>query len=268
MSEISTLLEILTQVGLVEYEDTWLRITRSGVKIATQDHQVGGRILGKTLIQAGIFGGQVRRLLEVSQVDDAGTLVCPRDLALRVAPQLTGILRRFSAVTLSMELRVEASMVADMGDVWSLLPAPASPKIDTKKDMGNRGELYSYQYCRMNSSDSSKVRWVARDDETLGYDIEDLNYTPRRRIEVKSSGDGKVRFFLSRNEWNVAHELGEHYEVHFWGDVSLKLPVQQEFEKLMKLGYPIILRGISDLLASGRLAVTPTQYLVTHSDND
>ncbi|MEU3344126.1 DUF3883 domain-containing protein [Streptomyces sp. NPDC006700] len=266
MSEIPMLLGVLAQVGLVENDDTWLRITKNGVKVATQDHQVGGRILGKMLIQAGLFAGQIRRLLEVSQIDDTGSLACPRDRALRVAPQLTGILRRFKTVTFAEELRVEASLVSEMGGVWSLLPAPAAPEVDLKKEMGNRGELYSYQYCRMHAADGSKVRWVARDDETLGYDIEDLNYTPKRRIEVKSSGDEKVRFFLSRNEWNVANELGEDYDIHFWGGVSLKIPAQQEFEKLTNLGYPIIFRGLRDLLVSGSLSITPTQYLVTRSD--
>ncbi|MEU0042234.1 DUF3883 domain-containing protein [Streptomyces werraensis] len=267
MSDIPKLLDILVQVELVENDGTWLRITKNGVKVATQDHRVGGRLLGKTLIQTGLFAGQVRRLLEVGQIDETGSLACPRDLALRVAPQLTGILRRFKTVTFTEELRVEASLVSEMGGVWSLLPAPTGPEVDLKKDMGNRGELYSYQYCRMHAADGSKVRWVARDDETLGYDIEDLNHTPKRRIEVKASGDGRVRFYLSRNEWNVAHELGGDYEVHFWGGVSLKIPVQREFEKLTSLGYPLIFRGLSNLLASGGLTITPTQYLVTRSDD-
>ncbi|MFJ4755004.1 DUF3883 domain-containing protein [Streptomyces sp. NPDC088763] len=266
MSDIPMLVDILIQIGLVEINDTWLRTTKAGVRVATQDHQVGGRLLGQALIRAGLFAGQIRRLLEVSDIDSAGSLVCSRDLAVSVAPQLTGILRRFATVSFSDELRIEASLVSEMGDVWSLLPAPVGPVLDFKKDMGNRGELYSYQFCRMHAADGTKVRWVARDDETLGYDIEDLNYDPKRRIEVKASGDANVRFYLSQNEWAVARELGDNYEVHFWGGISLKSPVQEEFDKLRGLGFPLIFRGLSNLITSGSLAAIPTQYLVTRSD--
>ncbi|MCP9957280.1 DUF3883 domain-containing protein [Streptomyces sudanensis] len=249
----------------MEISERRLRATKAGVRVATQDHQVGGRLLAEKLIRSGIFSGQIRRLLEVSEIDATGSLVCSRDLAVSVAPQLTGILRRFSTVSFTEQLRVHASLVSELAGVWSLLPPAVAPEVDFKKDMGNRGELYSYQYCRMQAADGTKVRWVARDDETLGYDIEDLNYDPKRRIEVKASGEEEVRFFLSRNEWNVARELGEAYEVHFWGGVSLKVEVQQEFSRLTGRGYPLIFRGISSLLDSGALSAIPTQYLVTRA---
>ncbi|WP_159050715.1 DUF3883 domain-containing protein [Streptomyces sp. IMTB 1903] len=266
MADVAILVEILVQIGLVEINESWLRPTKSGVRVATQDHQLGGRLLGEMLIQSGIFAGQIRRLLEVSEIGATGSLVCSRDLAVGVAPQLTGILRRFSTVSFTDKLRVDATVVSKLDGVWSLLPAMVGPELDFKKDMGNRGELYSYQYCRMAATDGAKVRWVARDDETLGYDIEDLNHSPKRRIEVKASGEDKVRFFLSRNEWNVARQLGDAYEVHFWGGVSLKMEVKEEFAKLTGRGYPLIFRGLSSLLDSAVLSAVPTQYLVTRPD--
>ncbi|MFC5723561.1 DUF3883 domain-containing protein [Streptomyces gamaensis] len=262
MADIPVLVDVLVQIGLVEINEGRLRPTKTGVRVATQDHQVGGILLAETLIRSGIFSGQIRRLFEVSEIDPTGSLVCSRDLAVGVAPQLTGILRRFSAVSFTDKLRVHAGLVSELDGFWSLLPMAVGPELDFKKDMGNRGELYSYQYCRTQAADGTKVRWVARDDETLGYDIEDLNYNPKRRIEVKASGEEKVRFFLSRNEWNVARELGDAYEVHFWGGVSLKVEAQEEFGKLTRRGYPLIFRGLSSLLDSGALSAVPTQYLV------
>lgn len=266
MADVAMLVEILVQVGLVESNESRLRTTKAGVRVATQDHQVGGKLLGEALIRSGIFSGQIRRLLEVSEIDSAGSLVCSRELALSVAPQLTGILRRFSTVSFVDKLRVPAPLLSKLDGVWPLLPASVGPELDFRKDMGNRGELYSYQYCRTEAADGTKVRWVARDDETLGYDIEDLNYDPKRRIEVKASGDEKVRFFLSQNEWNVAREHGETYEVHFWGGVSLATAVEEEFGKLTGRGYPLIFRGLSSLLDSGVLSAVPTQYVVTRPD--
>ncbi|MBV7669656.1 DUF3883 domain-containing protein [Streptomyces halstedii] len=266
IDDVPLLLDVLMQIGLVEVQDTWLKVTKAGLKVATQDHQSGGRLLGLALIRSGLFASQARSLLEVSEIDVSRSLVCPRDLALTFAPQLTGILRRFAgSVVLTDRLTVAADVVAEISDVWSLLPPTAGPDFDYRKDMGNRGELYSYQYCRLAADDPAKVRWVARDDETLGYDIEDANFAPKRMIEVKASGDKSVRFFLSRNEWGMAHRFGDCYEIHFWGGISLKAPVKDEFDKLTGLGYPLIFRGLEGMLASNQLSAVPTQYLVTRS---
>lgn len=266
MDDVPVLLDILMQVGLVEVEETWLRLSKAGRKVATQDHRTGGKHLGLALIRSGVFAAQASRLLEVSQVDSSRSLVCPAERAISVAPQLIGILRRFGqAVSLTDELRVSADLVTEMSDVWSLLPPSVTPEADHRKDMGNIGELYSYRYCRMAADDPAKVRWVARDDESLGYDIEDLNFTPKRRIEVKASAEKVVRFFLSPNELEVARRLGGAYEVHFWGGVSLKAPVKEEFDRLTKAGYPLVFRGLTNLLTVGYLSAMPTQYLVTQT---
>lgn len=267
MDDVPTLLNILTRAGLVEVEETWLHLTKAGRKVATQDHRTGGKFLGLALMRSGVFAAQASRLLEVSAINDDQSLVCPAEVAIKVAPQLVGVLRRFGqSVALTDELTVSADLVTELGDVWSLLPPTATPETDYRKDMGNRGELFSYRYCRINADDPARVRWVARDDESLGYDIEDLNFVPKRRIEVKASAEKVVRFFLSPNELEVARRLGPDYEVHFWGGVSLRSPLKDEYERLTKIGYPLIFRGLDGLLSSGHLSAVPTQYLVTVSD--
>ncbi|MDK1346390.1 DUF3883 domain-containing protein [Streptomyces sp. 378] len=267
MGDVPQILDVLMQAGLVETEETWLRLTKAGRKVATQDHRTGGKFLGLALVRSGVFAAQASRLLEVSAINDDQSLVCPAEVAIKVAPQLIGVLRRFGQpVSLADELTVSAELVTEIGDVWSLLPPPSVPEVDHRKDMGNRGEIFSYRYCRSKADDPGKVRWVARDDESLGYDIEDLNFMPKRRIEVKASAEKVVRFFLSPNELEVARRCGSDYEVHFWGGVSLKAPLKEEYERLAKDGYPLIFRGLNDLLVSGRLSAVPTQYLVTASD--
>ena len=74
--------------------------------MATQDHQSGGRLLARALIDAGFFLGQARRLSESWSADpESRTYVCQQKVAVGVAPQLVGQLRRFPGVTAKGEFR-------------------------------------------------------------------------------------------------------------------------------------------------------------------
>jgi len=67
---------------------------------------------------------------------------------------------------------------------------------------------------------SLRPRWIAIEDNTAGYDV--LSYelgssgAIARLIEVKSSVASPLRFFVSRNEWEKATEVGEAYLFHVW----------------------------------------------------
>lgn len=63
---------------------------------------------------------------------------------------------------------------------------------------------------------------VARDNETLGFDIEDENED--HLIEVKGSVSTEVQFYLSANEYSVMHDNPERYFIHFWGGIDLSKP--------------------------------------------
>jgi hypothetical protein len=62
--------------------------------------------------------------------------------------------------------------------------------------------------------------WMAIDDNTAGYDV--LSYrltavgTTNLLIEVKSTIASPVRFYVSRNEWDNADQIGEAYVFHVW----------------------------------------------------
>jgi hypothetical protein len=63
-------------------------------------------------------------------------------------------------------------------------------------------------------------RWVAIDDNTAGYDILSYDRGPlepiSRLVEVKSTIQSPLRFFVSRNEWNLANRSGTAYTFHVW----------------------------------------------------
>lgn len=74
--------------------------------------------------------------------------------------------------------------------------------------------------------------WSGFEDCTLGYDVRSFTLdgeTVRPKfIEVKSSASSALRFFLSRNEWEVAARHTHDYCVHVW---------EEETERLIELDY-------------------------------
>lgn len=262
LDEVSGLISVLVGAELVSSGGT-LRLTKAGRLVATQDHQHGGTMLARALIRAGFFAAQARKLAELSQVDEgSGGITCRRHIATENAPQLVGLLRRFAGVIWEEVLYIPASLREEITEIWALLPARPVAKDDRRKAIGDRGELYSYRLERLRIADTSRIRWVAQDDDTLGYDIEDSSVAPHRRIEVKASRSAEPRFFLSANEWEVAHRHGRSYEVHFWGTVDLEQDPAQEYSRLRAAGYPTIYQNISQRLADGTLTARPTQYLI------
>lgn len=262
LDEVGQLIRVLVEADLVSTGHA-LRLTREGRRIATQDHQHGGILLGRTLIRTGFFSDQARRITEVGIIDPAsGVLRCSRQKALEAAPQLIGVLRRFSGVEWSPELSIPPALVEELTDVWALLPVRAPALNDPRKAIGDRGELYSYRLERIRANDRSRIRWVAREDDSLGYDIEDSSVTPERRIEAKASASQDVRFMLSANEWKVANRCGEDYEIHFWGGIDLTRAPVDEYENLRAAGYPWVYKNLPQQLAEGALTALPVQYLL------
>jgi len=63
-------------------------------------------------------------------------------------------------------------------------------------------------------------KWMAIDDNTAGYDV--LSYEKgefgliNKLIEVKSTIASPLRFYITRNEWAHALEVGDAYIFHIW----------------------------------------------------
>lgn len=268
LADVDGLIDVLLGAGLLERRGSLTRLTTRGHRVATQDHQHGGCLLARSLIDAGFFRNQVRRLVASGEFTAGGDLVCKRSLAVGVAAQLTGILRRWKEVVLDSHVRVPVALADELLAAWALQPVPYFPSEDTRQEVGDRAEAYSYCWEQETSLDPSRVRWVALDDNSLGYDIRNVEASPERCIEVKGSQGCEVRFFLSSNEWDTGHRLGDAYEIHFWGDISLTRPRAAEYRELRRKGYPLVFRNIARALESGHLIGTPSRYLITKARCD
>lgn len=263
LDDVQRLIDVLFGTGLLQRRGNLASLTRRGRHVATQDHQHGGRLLARVLIDAGYYRNQARGLLAVGEVSGGGELACRRASALNAAAQLVGVLRRWNEVTLDSHLRVPADLVRELLATWSLQPILWSLNEETRHEVGDRAEAYSYRREQEKAGDPSRVQWVALDDDSLGYDIRNAGTSPARCIEVKGSQGSDVRFFLSSNEWDVGHKLGDAYEVHFWGGISLTRPRPEEYRTLRSAGYPLVIRNLVKAIGSGELLATPSQYLVT-----
>ncbi|MEK7426960.1 MAG: DUF3883 domain-containing protein [Actinomycetota bacterium] len=147
--------------------------------------------------------------------------------------------------------------------MWALIAPPSEARAvedARRKTIGNRAEAYSYQLERLGATNGSDIIWVARDDDDLGYDIEDRSTTPRRRIEVKGSGGVEPRFFMSDNEWRKAHDDPTSYEVQFWGGIDLNRPAADEYVTLRSNGFPIVFQDLPSLVSAGLLDAQPERW--------
>jgi hypothetical protein len=265
IDEIPHLVEVLVGAELLVQGPTHLRLHRTGQRVLGRRPVEGIRPLGLALLRAGYFHDQARRLLDLGVTDDDGSLTCPLREARRACPQLVGLLEHWTEVVGTRTLQVPAGLMVELQAVWALLPPPAGDGTDDsiRKSIGDRGELYTYQLERLEAVVSSDIVWVARDDPNLGYDVEDRSTEPRRRIEVKASGDTTVRFFLSDNEWRKSHDGTPGYEIQFWGGVDLAAQPAEEFARLRANGYPLVFTDLPDLIDAGQLEAVPTKWRIT-----
>jgi hypothetical protein len=261
LDDVPRLVECLIGADLLEVVAGHIRTTSLGRRVATQDHQQGGTLLATALIDSGYFADQARQLIEHGTTElSSGDLVCRRDVAQAAAPQLCGLLRRWVSVQWAAEIRIPSRLVNQLGGVAALMPQREIDQADPRKEIGDRGEFYSYRFERERAADPSSIHWVARDDDRLGYDIEDISREPLRKIECKAGGSTATRFFVSANEWRVAHDSGDDYEFQYWGGVNLTRPLPAEYQVLRGVGYPRIYRNLRALLASGQLNAAPSQW--------
>ncbi len=260
--EIPDLVRVLADLGVLHVATGRFQLSRRGRRIASMSRERRARELGELIIQAGFLHDQVRQLIEASAMDDDGSARSELRILRQAAPQLVGILRAWPGVVGPSFVIVPSELFATIDVPWSLVPVP-QPGETVSKTVGSRGEAYSVHLLRLESQSPSSVVWVAQDDETLGYDIEDRSAGDVRRIEVKASQQGDVRFFLSAHEHTAAHREPKSYGVHFWGDIDLSRDPRSEFSLLRERGFPLVFEDLAAHLADNRLQAVPTKYRVT-----
>jgi hypothetical protein len=119
----------------------------------------------------------------------------------------------------------------DANRFWSDLRL-AGKKVDDAllKRVGDQAEAWSMQFekARLVQAGfeklSSEIVWLSRESDLHGYDI--LSFSgqepvpsERRHIEVKRGSlgnSGEIGFYLSRNEFTQAQQLGPKYLFHLW----------------------------------------------------
>lgn len=265
IEDVPTLVDVLVHAELVRRENASLRLTPAGRRTLTRNRAEHDRPLALALIRTGLLHDQARALLDTFPLADDRTLTCRTTAARRVAPQLLGLLERWNETRTGPTLTISAQLVEELTAVWALIAPPSEARAvedKRRKSIGNRAEAYSYQLERLSAATSSAIVWVAQDDDTLGYDLEDRSTSPRRRIEVKGSGGPEVRFFMSDNEWRKAHSSPTTYEIQFWGNIDLNRPSAEEYPTLRSMGFPIVLRDVPALLAAGALTAQPDRWRI------
>ena len=260
--EIPQLVQVLSRLGLLHVDSDRYYLSKKGKRAVTLSEARGRIELAELLIQSGLMHEQVRLVIEASTFDHEG-MACSRVGQLRhSAPQLLGLLRAWPDVVGPSFIRIPSDLFALINAPWSLVPSP-SDKEDNRVAVGHRAEAYSFNLLRLESKCPNSVVWVSRDDQRLGYDIEDRSAGGVHRVEVKGSEGKEVRFILTSNEHDVAHQNPSSYEVHFWGQINLSRSVHSEFNLLRERGFPLRFDNLAAHLADDKLQAKPIRYLVT-----
>lgn len=260
--EIEVLVDVLVRSGLAQTQALRIYRTRQGERITSMEQNRSRQELALVLIRRGWLHDQVQRLLPVL-VQERTDLACSLEIATHKAAQLVSLLRAWPDIVTDTEVRISGMLLAELDSPWSLIPATGPSSKDPRLAVGKRGEAYSYQYLRHHSSDHTTVLWVAADDETLGYDLEEINEINSMRIEVKASRGKPVRFILTPNEHRKAHEYGPDYMIHFWGEINLHLDPAHEYQQLLDRGYPLVFQDLPNHLRFGTLRAEPSEWLIT-----
>ena len=260
--EIPHLVHVLSQLGLLYFDSDRYSLSSRGRRAKTLSEDRAQRELAELLIQTGFLHDQVRQLIEASTVGQDGVAQSSVAQLRRSAPQLLGLLRVWPNVVGPSFVNIPPELFALIDTPWSLVPSPV-PDQGTLGAVGHRAEAYSFHLLRRESNQPTSVVWVARDDQTLGYDIEDRSAEEVHRVEVKGSQGSAVRFYLSAHEHEVAHQYPSSYAIHFWGEIDVNRIPQMEFNALRQRGFPLRFEDLASHLADRRLDAVPTNYRVT-----
>ena len=260
--DIPLLVHVLARLGLLHVDTDRYYLSRKGRRAVTLSEDRALKELAELLIQSGLMHDQVRQVIEASTIDNEG-MARSRVRQLRhAAPQLLGLFRAWPGIVGPSFVRIPSDLFAVIDTPWSLVPSQGD-KESNREEIGHRAEAYSFHLLRLKSQRPNSVVWASRDDQGLGYDIEDRSGGEVHRVEVKGSQSADVRFYLSANEHEVAHQDPSSYEIHFWGGISLNRNPNVEFTMLRERGFPLRFEDLAAHLADDRLRAKPTVYLVT-----
>jgi len=261
--EVSQLLVFLSCIGLLSKRNGAYNRSRLGDRVAKDLLQDNFTAFGLALIRSGCFHDQARLLVELGQLQPDGRLLCEHRRVKTVAAQFLGVLTWWADVVLVPEVVIPKQLVDEMNAVWAWVPPAVTPSWTVERQkIGLRAEMYTVQTEKHTAVDPTSIAWVARDSDSLGYDVEDRTQHPSRCIEVKGSREASPIFFLSENEWRRATELGSRYEVQFWGEIDLGREPSIEYPILRSAGYPIVIPNIVVAVREGLWRATSVRWKI------
>ncbi|MPZ20986.1 MAG: DUF3883 domain-containing protein [Luteitalea sp.] len=269
LSEMPDHLALLVELDLIRLHNAAYFRTGGGNKLTKALRKGDTSGLAVALIHAGCFHDQARHLLERGTSDARQRLIVARREAIVGAPQLLSLLEVWSEVEVRPRVVIPPALVTELEAAWALLPP--EPEISEwqreRKAVGDRAELYTVQFERARATDKNWIRWVARDADDLGWDVEDRSTDPVKRIEVKGSRDRREMFFLSENEWKKASEHGDNYILHFWGAIDLTRKVAVEYAALRAEGYPVEIQNPAKAIKDGAWIATSTRWRIERNSS-
>lgn len=134
-------------------------------------------------------------------------------------------------------------------------PSELEHQLAILKDIGQRGEEIIYNYeknllIKIGRNDlASKVEWIAKQDCTAGYDILSYDINGNKKyIEVKSSTGSSDKFYLSKNEIEVARKYGENYFIY-------------KVNNIKRIPYINKIRNPLQCIDEGMIQLEATQFL-------
>lgn len=265
--ELSGLIVVLSDLGFIVASGSVTRRTAAGDRVVKAIRRDDLTALGTALVRSGVFHDQSRYLVENGNRDGDGNLACEHRRVRIGAPQLLGLLGWWPDVRMRPHVFIPKVLADELGAVWSLLPPPVEVAAwaAERKAVGDRAEMYTVQNERTTAPSASAIRWVARDSDDLGWDVEDHSSASLRRIEVKGRRDEQVVFYLSENEWKKAREFGDGYEIHFWGTIDLAREPAAEYAALRAAGYPIVVLNPASAIEAGDWVAEPVRWRVRPS---
>lgn len=243
VDEVGHLLDEATACGLIESTPEGVGRTAAGTRARNQLREGDPSSIASRILRSGALADQARRLVQNIEYDPGTDCFrCPLSVR-REIPQLIAILRLKEEVVVGESILLTRAMYEEVGAVWVFMEAAEHlpPWLRERQLVGHLAELFSWNHERLHVADPSKVKWVSKDDDSLGYDIEDLNPAQRRRIEVKGSRGPDVQFIMSPNEMAKARRHGDCYEIHFWGQLNVAADPQSHYAASVAAGYPVVI---------------------------
>lgn len=269
LSEMLDHLALLVELDLVRLHKGAYFRTAGGNRLTKSLREGNQTGLALALIHSGCFHDQARHLIERGTNDPQQRLVIARREAIVGAPQLVSLLELWGEVEVRPQIIIPSALVTELEAAWSVLPPePEIPEWQrVRKAVGDRAELYTVQFERARATERNRIHWVARDSDTLGWDVEDRAANPVRRIEVKGSRARREMFFLSENEWRKANEYGDDYFVHFWGAIDLALSPAVEYAVRRAEGYPVEIQNPAKAIEDGTWTATATRWRIERNSS-